>query len=346
MFGILAESDEACERGDDRSDPANVYADKQIGVVVCELRQKYSRGHIRDKLAGNSAEQKSARRKKLREKLPHGFYSRHISRKYKEEHKGQKQRIIYHFEGFSVKNHQNRGNYDKPRPVGYTAENDRYRKGEKKKIYDCSLYRQFEFFFLKAYRLGLYKYEAAEGYESDRKRKRRCHYQHKLACGDIELSVKIEVLRVAEGRQHSAEVCGNVLHYKSESHVFSLSRGAENEVAERQKGQQSHVVCNQHRPDKSDVDKRKHTHSRSFKALDDFLGENIEKVDVFERADHRQHAEKTGQGLEVKIFYILCVGLDDEACENRRAERCKHYGIFLDESSGRGKKLHKAHSKG
>ncbi len=63
-------------------------------------------------------------------------------------------------------------------------------------------------------------------------------------------------MRIAEGREHSAEVCRNILHDERENHVFFFLRVRQNEIAEGKKGQESHVVGNQHRAEKGDVHER------------------------------------------------------------------------------------------
>ena len=73
---------------------------------------------------------------------------------------------------------------------------------------------------------------------------------------NVELGVQIQVLRIAERRQHAAEVCSNVLHDEGECHVLFLVRGAEDVIAQRQKGQQRHVVGDEHRADEGDINQR------------------------------------------------------------------------------------------
>ena len=55
-LGVLAEGDEAGERGDERANAADVDADEQVGVVFRELREQDRGGHVADDLAGKCAE--------------------------------------------------------------------------------------------------------------------------------------------------------------------------------------------------------------------------------------------------------------------------------------------------
>ena len=47
---------------------------------------------------------------------------------------------------------------------------------------------------------------------------------------------EIKVLRISKRCQHSAEVCGYILHYKGKCHIFALSRGMQNKESKGQKG--------------------------------------------------------------------------------------------------------------
>ena len=102
-------------------------------------------------------------------------------------------------------------------------------------------------------RLGPDENEAQDGDKRDSHDKRREHNAHELTVGNTELGIEIEVLRIAEGGEHTAEVGGYILHYVGERHILFLARGVQDEVAERQEGQERHIVGNQHRADKGDV---------------------------------------------------------------------------------------------
>ena len=55
-------------------------------------------------------------------------------------------------------------------------------------------------------RFGLEKQHAADREKQHGNQKRRRHDRYEFAFGDIEFSVKIQILRVAERRQHPAQV--------------------------------------------------------------------------------------------------------------------------------------------
>ena len=79
---------------------------------------------------------------------------------------------------------------------------------------------------------------------------------HEFAVRNRVPGVYIKVLRVAERREHSAEVGGNVLHDEGERHVLFFARRGQNEVTERQEGEKRHVVGDQHGAEEGDVHER------------------------------------------------------------------------------------------
>lgn len=92
-------------------------------------------------------------------------------------------------------------------------------------------------------------------------------------------------MRIAEGREHAAEVRRYILHDERENHILFFLRFREYEIAKGQKGQERHIVGDQHRAEKGDVHERKHRASCRFEDFNRPLGEEVEKVYVFEGAD-------------------------------------------------------------
>jgi hypothetical protein len=82
----------------------------------------------------------------------------------------------------------------------------------------------------------------------------------------------------------------------------------QNEISEREKSQKCHIVCDEHRTDKRDINERKNAHPRVFKDAYDFSCENIEKVYVPQSADNCKNAEKAGERFEIEIPEIFFIG--------------------------------------
>ena len=58
----------------------------------------------------------------------------------------------------------------------------------------------------------------------------------KLPRGYVKACIEIQILRITEGGQHTAQVCRESLHNKRKRKILLLTRCAENEVTERQEG--------------------------------------------------------------------------------------------------------------
>ena len=65
------------------------------------------------------------------------------------------------------------------------------------------------------------------------------HCSGALVSGKTVIAKKIEILRIAEGRDHSAEVSGTVLQNEQERRVLFLSSGGKNKPAQWQKSQKA-----------------------------------------------------------------------------------------------------------
>ena len=76
------------------------------------------------------------------------------------------------------------------------------------------------------------------------------------------------------------------------------------DVAKREKGEQCHIVRNEHGADERDVHKGKDRTAQIFRHRDDPAGDTGEKADMAERADHRQCAEEAGQRARIEITEI------------------------------------------
>ena len=106
-------------------------------------------------------------------------------------------------------------------------------------------------------------------------------------------------------------------------------RCCEHKKSQRQKRQQSHVVCYQHGTDKSYVHKGKHAHAGVFKKPNYFACQHVKKVNVLQRTHNRKHAEQACQSFEIEIPRIKLIRRHKKHGYDRSRKRNNHYGIFL-----------------
>ena len=136
-------------------------------------------------------------------------------------------------------------------------------------------------------------------------------------------------MRVAEGRYHTAEVCGDILHNKREGHIFLLARAVQREKAEGQKRDKRHIVCNQHRADKRDIDKRDDAKAGIFAKLYYLACKYREKAYVTQSADHRKHGKKTGKRFEIEISEVSGIGRHDKRGYQSRSDGYEQNRVVL-----------------
>jgi hypothetical protein len=191
--------------------------------------------------------------------------------------------------------------------------------------------RHVQLFFHGVYykRLIFYKYYAENGYECYCYGKREKHYKRELTRGDIELIIYVEVLRVAERCEHTAEVCGDVLHNESKRHIFLLARAVQCEKSEGQKSDESHIVGYQHRADKRDIHQRDHAKARVFAELYYFASKNGKKSDISERAYHGKNGKEAGERFEIEISEIFFIRRHKKSGYTCRGECDKENSVSL-----------------
>ena len=92
--GILAEGDEACERGNESSHTADVNTYQKLSPIFGKLGKQYCRGDVTDYLTGKHAREKRVLFKQEREKLVDSADPRYITRQKEESGKGEEKGII------------------------------------------------------------------------------------------------------------------------------------------------------------------------------------------------------------------------------------------------------------
>ena len=136
-------------------------------------------------------------------------------------------------------------------------------------------------------------------------------------------------MRVAEWCEHTAEVGGDILHYKSKGKIFLLACAVKRKKAERQKRDERHIVCDEHGADEGYVNQREYAQARVFAKLDDLSREDRKKANIAQSTDHREHGKKAGERFEIEISQILFIRWDDERCDDGGAYGYEQHGVFL-----------------
>ena len=321
VLGVFAEGDQARKGSNERTRTTDIDTDEQCGIIGSELREQDGRGDVTDELTGEDAEQERVLLQKTGEKLTDSGNSRHVAREDEEAEEGCQKTVIHTAERILIKEKEGDGDEDEPDPIGdHTKYNDDG-EGEQDEVDDCASYGKLVGARLGDGELFAREEEATSGDQSDRGEEGDEHDAHKLARWDIEFTVEIEVLRISEGREHSAEICSNVLHDKDECHILLLFRGGQNEKSEWEEGQKRHIVADEHRAEERDVNQGKHRDAKISRAIHDLSCKDGEKSDVLQRANNRERAKEAGQRFPIEIIRVLCIGCDDTGCYDREHDR-------------------------
>lgn len=329
MRAILAEGDQGRQGRDQRACAADIDAKQQRGIVGGELREQDCRGHVTDDLAGKHREHQRVFLQKSAHQIANSRNARHVARKDKEAEERAQQTVIHLTECFAIQEKQRNGNDDQTDPVRNDAEDHDQRKCEQHKVDDRAPCGQAFTPLFGHFQLGAGQEQTAQRDQCDGCYERDEHDAHKLARGDVEKAVQIQILRISKGGEHAAKVCGNVLHNEHERHVLLHARKAQHEVAKRQKGQKCHVVADEHRADKGHVHQRQHRHAQRARALHDLAREHREKANILERTHHSQGTEQTRQRAQVKIPDVCSVRRHDDSRDGSTCGSDQQHRVLL-----------------
>ena len=169
-------------------------------------------------------------------------------------------------------------------------------------------------------RLALYE-QTKQGYRRHCRERGKNHDAKELARRYRKAVVQVQVLRIAEGREHAAEVRRHRLEGERVRHFVLLSGGVKRAVPERQEREQRHVVGNQHRGKIGNRHQRGDERTRRAKTLYQFVRERAKHVLPFHCGDDRRHSEQRRQRSQIEIADVLPVGRHEAARNRRRDER-------------------------
>ena len=179
--------------------------------------------------------------------------------------------------------------------------------------------------------LGLDKHADDEDHDECRGKGQR-HDREKLARRNGIIGIEVEVLRIAEGREHAAEVGGDVLHDEHERRQLFVAARLQHEVPERQKSDERHIIRHDHRAEEGDEHERQRDVAHIFEAAHDDVRHPDEKADIFERRHDGERAKKTCQRAPVEIVRIRLVKGHEDAGDPRRDQRHQQHDVALDKA--------------
>ena len=142
------------------------------------------------------------------------------------------------------------------------------------------------------------------------------------------MGIQVQILRIAEGSQHPAQIGRDILQDEHSCHVPLFPRSGKYQIPQRKKGDQRHIIGDQHRANEGDITQRNGSHAGISRQTNHFPGQNGKKVNVFQSADHGKRSEKAAERLYVKILGILRVRRHQKGGDRRRAKGNERHHVF------------------
>ena len=227
---------------------AQVHTYQQIPSIFGEFRQKQSRRHITDRLAGHNTNHNFIACNQTSQNFTDQRNAAHVPYKYEEKHKGQNQTVVHPREDVPVDD-KNRS-HDKQQHCKPVEESQYRSDGHQKqgcvhtcpaplRMHRCKIrLRQTDFCLLTGQ------------HQHHQKHQCHCHIrQHrfdKLRQRKAIVLVNKEILRIAHRSQHTAQIGCDSLQHDGRHQQFRMSGFFQNKDGEGYESQQGHIVGESH----------------------------------------------------------------------------------------------------
>ena len=332
-------------RGDERTHAAQIGANDQIAPLVTEAGKQNRGGHIADDLAGRHRHfQRMAADQRARQlvELGHAF---HVADEDEEHAEGERQSPVHVLEHLAVAD-QERGEHDHAHgPQGDEVTDGEQTDDEQQRVddgapaaiaravagdtdlvglvlaafrrehalFDAGAVERLEF----GHRLFA-EHDAADDDQHHRRGRRiRCHDADHLRRRHAGERLQIQVVRVADRREHTAHV-GADGHQRADEHSLILHvRHDEHGDRERDERDERHVVGDEHRGEVRHGDQRDHQSARGVDVMQQPRADDAEHADALEAADDEHQAAQLADRAHVHVVLVAGVGRDDEAGDQR-----------------------------
>ena len=298
---IFPEGNETCQRGYQRPRAAHVDADQKPPGILREAAEENGGRNIADDLAGEGGDQHGPVGQKAGEQHPDRLHPGKIAGKGEKSSEGGQQSPVYGFQCVPIQKPERQDNDRQAKDIGHQPQHHGDGQTEQSAIDGglTGVYRDLRFRHGKPV-FG--KCQTAQENEDGRQDEGRQHCRKERLYGKAVIAEKIEVLRIAEGRDHAAEIGGAVLQNEQERGVLFLTGRGKNEPAQRQKGQQGGIIGQKHRPEHGDDHQRRAHAPNGRKSMYHPLGKGRENMQVPQGAHYCQHAKQAGECLQVIII--------------------------------------------
>lgn len=332
QVAVFGQRDQAGERSDRRAQSADIDCDEQRSVLVGEVRQQYRARYVTDDLTAAESNGERSSLHPGREPLLDRGDAREIAREDKERTERQQQGIVNAKQCFGRKD-QHEYRHGEQTPIIREQSHDHADRQDKHRAVQHRFGNVIAVGQRRGDGNGFFAHEhtgADDQHQCDAERDR--HDTEKFSRRDRVVRIQVQVLRIAERREHAAEIGGDVLHDEGKRHEFLFFAGLQRKKSERQECDQRHIVGKDHGSEIRDHDERQHDTARRDETAQDGAGKQFEKVDLTERADDGERTEQTGQRAPVKIVFIRTVGRHKKTRDRRGGQGDPQYDMFAEEA--------------
>ena len=319
--GIELQGDEARQARDGRAQAPDVDPQQQRRRLIGEAREHQRRGHVADDLAGQQARPVFPPLQQPVQHAHHGVDPRQVPGEDEEGQKGQQQHEIRLQQHLAIQ--QQQGQHHAAQHPG-PAQKPQHRhkaQAEERQI-------QPEPFLLQPRRLAEKDLHRLPGQQQAGRQDQRQGQEpdgegdaQKLPHAQLVVGVEVQVLGVAHGGQHTAQVGRHGLQHHHPDQRLFLPRQPQHHHREGHEGQQRHVVCDEHGGEEA----QQHQQQPQPPEAAGFFAQQVrqmgEEPGLPEPRHHHHQAVEQRQGAQIRIVQITCVRRHEDAAHQRRQRR-------------------------
>ena len=317
--GILFIGNQTGQRSDKGAQPSDIHACKQGRIVFRKAGEQDGGRNIADALAGKNGHRKLMSGKHCAQKPDNHRQTPHVSDEDKEKYKGCKQSVIGFTYQFTVGKKQYNNNNGKNCLPAYYMKHAAKTQEKQQRICDQGPPPHRLGIREKLLHINLFTRLEEEEKKKQQRGKQRIgkHDPQKTGKAHAGKTVKIKILRVADGGEHTAQVGGNGLQDDNKNHQLFLSCNRENQYGKRDKGDQGDIIGDKHAHKKTQEYKNARKLSCIFCFRQYEYGQLLKKTDFLEAVHHTHQGKKKGEDAEIYIGKVGGI---------RRNQKCGDHG--------------------
>ena len=143
------------------------------------------------------------------------------------------------------------------------------------------------------------------------------------------VGIEVEVLRVSDGRGHASKVGGNGLQNDHRDQPVLAADHFQQLNGEGDKGDQRHVIGDEHAGEKTQEDQEYFQLPEAFDAHQQAFAQAVEKADGLEPCHGDHEAEQQPQGMKVQVADIADAGRNGRHGQDGQRPGCGQHRVLF-----------------